>query len=62
MRPQEYKMPDFLDPQKRLDTEQSQFLHNVMIKLALLMRKYRVMPKAYFKDAVRKYLINIIIG
>lgn len=22
-----------------------------MIKLALLMRKYRVMPKAYFKDA-----------
>jgi hypothetical protein len=53
MRPKEYKMPEFLDPEKRLQLEQSQNLHNVMIKLALLMRKYRVMPKAYFKDAVR---------
>jgi hypothetical protein len=53
MRPKEYKMPDFLDPDKRLDGEQSNLLHNIMIKLALLMRKYRVMPKAYFKDAVR---------
>ena len=52
MRPKEYTMPEFLDPQKRLYGEDSQSLHNIMIKLALLMRKYRVMPKAYFKDAV----------
>jgi hypothetical protein len=55
MRPKEYKMPDFLDPEKRLDDEQSLLLHNIMIKLGLFMRKYRVMPKAYFKDAVREF-------
>ena len=53
MRPQDYKMPEFLDPDKRFIGEESENLHNIMIKLALLMRKYRVMPKAYFKDAVR---------
>lgn len=51
LRPGEFKTPDFLDPEKRLSETDNEFLHEVMIKLALLMRKYRVMPKAYFKDA-----------
>ena len=50
-------MPDFLDPQQRLTQQQNDFLHEVMIKLALLMKKYRVLPKVYFKDAVK---INLI--
>lgn len=51
IKPEEFKIPDFLDPEKRLSNEDNKFLHEVMIKLALLMRKYRVMPKVYFKDA-----------
>jgi len=62
MRPQEYKMPEFLDPDKRLIGGESQILHNIIIKLALLMRKYRVMPKAYFKDAVRITFLIMFIG
>lgn len=50
-RPEEFKTPDFLDPEKRLSEEDNLLLNEVMIKLALLMRKYRVLPKAYFKDA-----------
>lgn len=50
-RPDEFKLPEFLDPEKRLSEEDNIMLNEVMIKLALLMRKYRVMPKAYFKDA-----------
>jgi hypothetical protein len=57
-RPHDFKMPDFLDPQKRLNAEENQFLHEVMIKLALLMKKYRVLPKVYFKDAVRFIIIK----
>jgi hypothetical protein len=49
--PVEFKIPEFLDPEKRLSNEDNIFLNEVMIKLALLMRKYRVNPKAYFKDA-----------
>ena len=51
VRPTEYSIPDFLDPEKRLSESDNVFLNEVMIKLALLMRKYRVLPKAYFKDA-----------
>lgn len=51
IRPEEFKIPDFLDPEKRLSEADNIFLNEVMIKLALLMRKYRVLPKAYFKDA-----------
>lgn len=60
MRPHDYKMPEFLDPDKRLIGEEYENLHNIMIKLAMLMRKYRVMPKAYFKDAVRNIFKEII--
>jgi hypothetical protein len=45
-------MPDFLDPQKRLSDNENYFLHDIMIKLAVKMNKYRALPKAYFKDAV----------
>jgi hypothetical protein len=55
LRPDSFKVPDFLDPEKRLSQEEQEFFHEVMIKLALLMKKYRVMPKVYFKDAVRLY-------
>lgn len=51
VRPQEFSLPEFLDPEKRLLEEDNILLNEVMFKLALLMRKYRVMPKAYFKDA-----------
>lgn len=44
-------MPDFLDPQQRLSKEENEFFHQVMLKLAGLMQKYRVLPKVYFKDA-----------
>ena len=50
-KPLEYKMPDFLDPEKRLNQQENEFLHQTMRKLALLERKYRVMPKGFFKDA-----------
>lgn len=52
MRLDDYKMPDFLDPKKRLSEEENEQLHNVMLKLAIKANKYRVLPKAYFKDAV----------
>jgi hypothetical protein len=52
LRPKEFKMPDFLDPEKRLNKNENEFLRDVMVKLALLMKKYRVLPKVYFKDAV----------
>ena len=51
IRPEEFKMPDFLDPQQRLSVEENEFFHQVMLKLAELMKKYRVLPKVYFKDA-----------
>ena len=56
LRPQIFKMPDFLDPEMRLNQNENNSLHEVMIKLALLMQKYRVLPKVYFKDAVRQFL------
>jgi hypothetical protein len=56
LRPGVFKMPDFLDPQQRLSENDNSFLHEVMIKLAILMQKYRVLPKVYFKDAVNYYL------
>lgn len=52
-RPEVFKMPDFLDPRKRLSQEENEFLHQIMIKLAIKANKYRVLPKAYFKDADR---------
>jgi hypothetical protein len=55
LRPQIFKMPDFLDPEMRLSQSENNSLHEVMIKLALLMQKYRVLPKVYFKDAVRQF-------
>ena len=51
LRPSEFKLPDFLNPEKRLNNEENLFLHQTMRKLALLVRKYRVMPKSFFKDA-----------
>jgi len=55
-RPTQYSVPDFLDPTKRLTEEENYLLHEIMKKLGVLMLKYRVIPKSYFKDAV-----NIII-
>jgi hypothetical protein len=55
IKPVEFKIPDFLDPEKRLTSEENDLLHNTMIKLAILMNKYRVMPKVFFKDAVFKF-------
>ena len=52
-RPVEFKTPDFLDPEKRLSPSENEFLQQTMRKLALLVRKYRVMPKGFFKDADR---------
>jgi len=51
IRPNEFKMPDFLDPKQRLNKQENEFFHEVMLKLGELMRKYRVLPKVYFKDA-----------
>ena len=62
LRPQEFKMPDFLDPEKRLSQDDARFLDVVMTKLALLMKKYRVMPKVYFKDAVIIFKFIIFIN
>lgn len=53
LRPDDFKMPEFLDPRKRLTDEENEILHNIMIKLATKANKYRVLPKAYFRDAVR---------
>lgn len=52
-RPVEFKVPDFLNPEKRLNQAENEFLDQTMRKLALLVRKYRVMPKSFFKDADR---------
>lgn len=51
-RPNPYNIPDFLDPIKRLTQEENEILHEIMKKLGILMLKYRVIPKSYFKDAV----------
>lgn len=51
-RPKVYEIPDFLDPNKRMQGEEVDGLHQVMIKLGFLMNKYRVIPKSYFRDAV----------
>jgi hypothetical protein len=59
IKPINFKIPDFLDPEKRLNSEENQILHNAMIKLAILMNKYRVMPKVFFKDAVYSHNIRI---
>ena len=56
-RPKIYVIPDFLDPNKRMDGEEAEELHDVMIKLGILMNKYRVIPKSYFKDAVKKIFL-----
>jgi Ca2+-binding EF-hand superfamily protein len=53
LRPQEYKIPDFLNPEKKLNQQENEFLDRTMRKLALLVRKYRVAPKTFFKDADR---------
>ena len=56
-RPEIYSVPDFLNPSKRMTSEENEILHEIMIKLGYLMLKYRVIPKSYFKDAVK---FNII--
>lgn len=53
LRPKPYEVPDFLDPIKRMQGEEEEALHEVMVKLGVLVNKYRVIPKSYFKDAVR---------
>jgi len=57
LRPENYVVPDFLDPSKRMQGEECDELHSVMIKLGILMNKYRVIPKSYFKDAVKIYFL-----
>jgi len=52
LRPKSYEIPDFLDPNKRMQGDEEEALHDVMVKLGFLMNKYRVIPKSYFKDAV----------
>lgn len=37
-------------------------LHEVMVKLGVLMNKYRVIPKSYFKDAVIINFFNSFIN
>jgi hypothetical protein len=59
LKPEDYIIPDFLDPSKRMEGEECDDLHSVMIKLGVLMNKYRVIPKSYFKDAVKKLLLFI---
>lgn len=51
LRPTEFLIPDFLNPEKRLTHDENVFLDQTMRKLAILERKYRVMPKSFFKDA-----------
>lgn len=53
VRPGEYVIPDFLNPEKRLTNEEAIFLDKTLRKLALLARKYRVNPKSFFQDADR---------
>ena len=56
LRPGEFKIPDFLNPEKKLNQEENEFLDKTMRKLALLTRKYRVDPKSFFKDADRAHI------
>jgi len=53
VRPNQYSTPEFLDPAKRLTEEENELLHEVMKKLGVLMHKYRVIPKSYFRDSVK---------
>lgn len=53
-RPEEFKMPDYLDPEKRLNEAEAEFLHDTMCKLGYLCMKYRVLTKTFFADAVKK--------
>ena len=50
LRPKEYVIPDFLNPEKRLSPEEADFLDKTMRKLGLLAIKYRVMAKSFFRD------------
>ena len=50
LRPKEYVIPDFLNPEKRLTPEEADFLDKTMRKLGLLAIKYRVMAKSFFRD------------
>ena len=50
MRPKDYVIPDFLNPEKRLTPEETDFLDKTMRKLGLLAIKYRVMAKSFFRD------------
>jgi Ca2+-binding EF-hand superfamily protein len=50
LRPKEYITPDFINPEKRLNEEEAQFLDKTMVKLALLSIKYKVNPKSFFRD------------
>ncbi len=52
IRPPPYEIPEFLDPEKRMRGEEAEALHEVMIRLGILMNRFRVIPKSYFKDAV----------
>lgn len=59
IRPENYVVPDFLDPSKRMQGEETEDLHSVMLKLGVLMNKYRVIPKSYFKDAVKIFIFYL---
>lgn len=61
-RPNQYSTPEFLDPTKRLSQEENELLHEVMQKLGVLMLKYRVIPKSYFRDAVNIFLPDLILA
>ena len=61
IRPELYAVPDDLDPSKRMVGEECDDLHCVMIKLGTLMNKYRVIPKSYFKDAVKILILILLI-
>jgi len=61
VRPLPYEIPEFLDPHRRMQGEEAEALHEVMIRLGVLMNKYRVIPKSYFKDAVIIYFFKTII-
>ena len=50
LRPKDYVIPDFLNPEKRLSPEEADFLDKTMRKLGLLAIKYRVMAKSFFRD------------
>jgi len=58
LRPIKFEIPDFLDPKKRMQGEEEEALHKVMVKLGGMINKYRVIPKSYFKDAVKINYFN----